>query len=144
MEPKVGFIGSLQHVEILARQLGMEGSTSIKTPGDKADADQFLRYCGVDGEGEAQSEETACYVDELYLKHVGGPRRASASPGWVPAGALTRKDDLKLAQWADIESDDAAPDMSEQLPASRRRAALGAEGWMEGCILGRALGVTDG
>ena len=40
-----------------------------------------------------------------------------------------------LAQWADLESDDAAPDMWEELPASReslRRAALGAEGWMGG------------
>ena len=48
---------------------------------------------------------------------------------------LTRKDDPKLAQWADIDSDDAAPDMSEELPASResrRHAALDAEGLTEG------------
>ena len=43
--------------------------------------------------------------------------------------------DLKLAWWADIDSDDAAPDMSEELPASResrKRAALSAGGWTEG------------
>ena len=53
-------------VEILARQLGMEGSTSVKTPGDKNDADKLFRYCDVDGEGAAQEEETPCHVHELY------------------------------------------------------------------------------
>ena len=46
-------------MDILARQLGTEDSTSVKIPGDKNDADELLRYRDVDGEGEAQDEETA-------------------------------------------------------------------------------------
>ena len=47
-------------------------------------------------QGETQSEETACYVDELNLKHIGGPRKASAIPGRIPTSPLTRKDDPNL------------------------------------------------
>ena len=45
-----------RHVEILARQLGMEGSSTVKTPGDKNDADNIFRYRDVDGEGAVQEE----------------------------------------------------------------------------------------
>ena len=69
----------LRYVEILFQQLGMDGSSSVKTPGEKNDADKLFRYRDVDGEGEAESEETACYVDELYLKHISGPCKASAA-----------------------------------------------------------------
>ena len=71
------------HVEILARQLGMQDSTPVKTktPGDKNDADKTFRFRDLDGEDEHQSEETVCYVDELF-------RQASASPGRVPASLL--------------------------------------------------------
>jgi hypothetical protein len=49
-----------RHVEILARQLSMENSSSVKTPGDKNDADKTFRYCDLDAEDECRSEETAC------------------------------------------------------------------------------------
>ena len=62
-----------RHVEILARQLGMENSSPVKTPGDKNDADKTFRYRDLDGEDECQSEETACYVDELYKGIGAGP-----------------------------------------------------------------------
>ena len=116
-----------RHVEILTRQLGMDGSTSVKTLGGKNDADKLFRYRVVDGEGATQEEETACYIDELYSK--------SASLGRFPTSRLMRQVEPKLAQWADLDADDAAPDMSEDLQAScesRRRAALRADGWMEG------------
>ena len=38
-----------RHVEILARQLGMEKSSSVKTPGDKNDADNTFTYRDLDG-----------------------------------------------------------------------------------------------
>ena len=69
----------------------------------------------------------ACYVDELYSKNT--------SLGRVPASRLTRQVQPKLVSWSDIESDDAVPDMSGELPASgenRRRATLGADGSVEG------------
>ena len=47
-----------RHVEILARQLGMEGNTAVKTPDSTNDADKFFRYRDVDAEGAAQEEET--------------------------------------------------------------------------------------
>ena len=40
-----------------------------------------------------------------------------------------------INSWSDIESDDGAPDMSGEFPVSgenRRRATLGADGWIEG------------
>ena len=48
-----------RHVEILARQLGMQDSRPAKTPGDKNDADKTLRCHDLDGEDEHRSEETA-------------------------------------------------------------------------------------
>jgi hypothetical protein len=49
---------------------------------------------------------------------------------------VTRKDDPKLAQWADADAeDDGVPDMSTEMGASResrRRATLSADGWSEG------------
>jgi hypothetical protein len=118
-----------RHVEILAQQLGMESSSSVKTPGDKNDADKTFRFRDLDGEGESYCEESASFVDELY-------RRSCASPGRIPTSPLTRKDDPKLAQWADADADDdRVPDMSTKMESSResrRRATLGADGWLEG------------
>ena len=39
-----------RHVEILAKHLGLEGATTVKTPGDKNDMDNTFRYRDVDGE----------------------------------------------------------------------------------------------
>ena len=55
-----------RHVEILAKQLGMESSSPVKTPPDKNDADKMFRYRKIDGEDGAQGGETACYVDEIF------------------------------------------------------------------------------
>ena len=65
-----------RHVEILAQQLGMESSSSVKTPGDKNDADKTFRFRDLDGEGEDHCVEAALYVDELY-------RRGRASRGRI-------------------------------------------------------------
>ena len=46
-----------------------------------------------------------------------------------------KKVDPKLARWADTESDEDAPDMSEDMKSSRenrRRAMLSGDGWSEG------------
>ena len=68
-----------RHVEILARQLGMEGSSTVKTPGDKNDADQIFRYRDVDGEGgsvnlhrvgEQRSRLLGKSPTQLILRHV--------------------------------------------------------------------------
>ena len=74
----------------------MDASSSVKTPGDKNDADTMFRYRDVDGEGEVKDEEIVCDVDELYLKHIGGQRRSSTSPGKVPASLPPRKDDQHI------------------------------------------------
>ena len=60
-----------RHVEILAKQLGMENSSPVKTPGDRNDADKTFRYRDVDREEESREEETASYVDELFRRHSG-------------------------------------------------------------------------
>jgi hypothetical protein len=74
-----------RHVEILAKQLGMENSSPVKTPGDRNDTDKTFRYRDVDGEEEAQQEETASYVDGLFKKQSGlGVCRSSGTP---PPGA---------------------------------------------------------
>ena len=92
--------------------------------------DKTFRYRGLDGEAGAQDEESAYYVDELFMKS-----RHGASPVRIPTSPLTRKDDLKLARarQADIDSEDDGLGVSEELPASgesRRRAKLCAEGWL--------------
>ena len=118
-----------RHVEILARQLGMEHSSPVKTPGDRNDADKTFRYRDVDGEEEPREEETALHVDDLFR------RQSGASPGRSLSSPLMREDHPKLARWADLEADEDAPDMSEEMTAtreSRRRAALSADGWSEG------------
>ena len=87
-------------------------------------------YRDLDGEAGGQDEESAYYVDDLFMKS-----RHCASLGRIPTSPLTRTDDPKLARWAEDESIDVAPGVSEGLPASRenrRRAALSGEGWMEG------------
>ena len=69
----------------------------------------------------------ACYFDELHSR--------SASLGWVPASRLMGQVQPKLVSWSDVEPDDGVPDMSGEFAASsenRRRATLGAEGWIEG------------
>ena len=126
----------MQSIKVLNQQiswkngehLGLEGASTVKMPGDKNDADNIFRYRHLDGEAGGQDEENACYVDELFMK-----RKHGASPGRIPTSPLTRKDDPKLAQWADVDADDdGMPDMSEEMEASResrRRAALSADGW---------------
>ena len=92
-----------RHVEILAKHLGLEGATPVKTPGDKNDADKTFRYRDLDGEAEGQEEDNANYDDELFKRSKHG-----ASPGRIPTSQLTREDIPKLtrARWADADSDD--------------------------------------
>ena len=102
-----------RHVEMLSQQLGMQSSSSVKTPGDNNDADKTFRYRDFDGEDEHHCEGTASYVDELY-------RRGGASPGRIPTSPLTRKDDPKLTRWADVDADDdGVPNMTTEMGASR-------------------------
>ena len=112
----------LRHVEILAKHLGLEGASSVKTLGDKNDSDKTFRYRDLDGEAGGQDEESAYYVDELFMKS-----RHGASPGRIPTSPLTRKDDPKLARarLADIDSEDDGLGVLVEIPASResRRAA---------------------
>ena len=69
-------------MEILARHLGLVGASTVKTPGDKNDIDKTSRYRDVDGESEGLDEETANYVDELFLKkkHGMSQGRSPSSP----------------------------------------------------------------
>ena len=68
-----------RHVEILAKHLGLEGASTVKTPGDKNDTDNTSKYRDVDGEENGLDCETACDVDELLMK-----RRHGASQGRIP------------------------------------------------------------
>ena len=114
---------------MLAKQLEVESSSSVTTPGDNNDADKTFQYRDPDGEVEHYCGETACDVDEFY-------RRGGTSPGRIPTRPLTRKDDPKLARRADVDAnDDGVPNMSTEMGASReirRRATVSADGWSEG------------
>ena len=59
-------------MEILAKHLGLEGASTVKTPGDKNGMDNAFRYRDVDGEENGPDCETACYVDELFMKRRHG------------------------------------------------------------------------
>ena len=48
-----------RHVEILAKHLGLEGASTVETPGDRNDSDKLFRYRDVDGQGNEQDCETA-------------------------------------------------------------------------------------
>ena len=41
-------------MEISAKHLGLEGASSVKTPGDNNDADKTFRYRDLDGEAGGQ------------------------------------------------------------------------------------------
>ena len=70
-----------RHVEILAKHLGLEGASRLKTPGDKNDTDKTDRYRDVDGEENGLDCETICYVDELLMKR----RHSVSQAGSLPA-----------------------------------------------------------
>ena len=121
-----------RHVEILAKQLGLEGASTVKTLGYKNDSNKTFRFRDLDEEDGGQDGDTACYVDELFTKKSHG-----VSPGRVPASPLMGKADPKLtrARWADADSEEDEHKPLMELPASsesRRRADLCAEGWLEG------------
>ena len=129
----------------LAKQLGLEGASTVKTPGDKNDLDKTFRFRDLDGEDGGQDGDTAFYVDELFTK-----KRYGVSPGRVPASPLMRKDDPKLtrARWADTADTDSGEDEHKplvELPASserRRRADLCAEGcFVNDCCGIQAIGI---
>ena len=57
-----------RHIEILAKHLGLEGATTVKTPGDRNDSDKLFRYRDIDGEEDEQNCGAANYVDDLFTK----------------------------------------------------------------------------
>ena len=100
-------------MEILAKHLGLEGASTVKTLGDKNDTEKTFGYRDVDGEENGLDCEAACYVDELFMK-----RRCGASQGRISTSPLMRKEDPSFARWADIESDDGDVNIMEGGPAS--------------------------
>ena len=92
----------------MAKHLGLEGASTVKTPGNKNDTDKIFKYRDLDGEAGGQDEESACYVDELFMK-----RKHCPSPGMILTSPLMRKDDphLARARWADLDSEDGDPEI---------------------------------
>ena len=75
----------------------MEGSKSVKTLGDEHVLVKVFRYRDFDGEnddGEGHSE-AACYVDEVFVKELGGSS---------PPPDAKHDQQHATARWADSDS----------------------------------------
>ena len=127
-------------MEILPKQLGLEGASTVKTPGDKNDLNKTFRFRDLDGEDGGQDGDTAFYVDELFTK-----KRHGVSPGRVPASPLMRKADPKLtrARWADTDSEEDEHKPSMDYPLAARvadvRISVLRVGWNAQTVFGERV-----
>ena len=122
-----------RHVEILARQLGLEAGKIVKTPGEKDVGSKVVKYRDIDGDHDESVEFVSACASAAVRKAMSGTgevQGVSASPHMpAAAGSIGKK------RWADEDSDEEADVSCAGMSASTescRRAELSANGWLQG------------